>query len=99
MAKRRTRAEVDRNRKLVLKVLDGTFEGEVLKALMENPLGETIGSLVHSTSAKSRSPVQTAVKSLLRRRLIREVKDEPVRYGRSGKGYKFGSLYFLELEY
>ena len=76
MAKRRNKKslqEVEKNKKLVLKVLYDSNEGLVLKTLMENPTVNSIADLVEQTNL-TRYFAKKAADELVRRGFARRIK-------------------------
>jgi hypothetical protein len=98
MAKKRTRAEVDKKRKYVLKVLnEETNEGAVFKALMDAPLGLHVQGIEDETGMNRATAKKTA-EELVRRGLAMH-SEVPGKVPGKFEGYKFGSFTFPELWY
>ena len=78
--------EIEKNKKLVLRVLSDSHEGLVLEALMENPNINTIADLVEQTNL-TRYFAKKAADELVHRDLAKRIKT------RVGQGDKESSSY------
>lgn len=99
MAKKQSRAEVDKKRKYVLKVLnEETNEGAVFQALMDAPLGLHVQGIADETGM-NRSTAKRAAEELVRRGLAMHSDGVPGKIPGKFEGYMFGSFTFPELWY